>query len=126
MSSVKVAVLRYHFRLEPDTELQADLIYTVYQTFQASRKFLFINHPVSQAAVIIISLAKPAVVHDQHLNAYFFSLSGNFQKLVCVKSKISSLPVIDQDRSSGIFKFTTADILADGFMIISGKFSHTF
>ena len=126
MFPVKITVLRYHLRLKPDAEFQADLIYSFYQTFQSARQLLFIYHPVSQAAVVIVSLSKPAVIHDQHLNAYFFGLSCDLQQLLCIKSKICGFPVIDQDWSSGIFEFSSADILTNSLVIISGQFSKTF
>ena len=48
-------------------------------------------------------MAEPSVIHHQHLYPKAGRLSGDLQKLLGIKIKISSLPVIDEDRSLFIF-----------------------
>ena len=85
---------RDHLRLVPDAEFQSHFVDGIYE----SRKIqlLGIDKPVAQRGGIVVSLAKPAVVHDQHLNAQFLGAGGKGDQLVGVKVKIRRFPAVDQ------------------------------
>ena len=69
MHSVKIRVGRDHLRFKPDTKLKADLVYFIYQIFQSACDLVCVDFPVAKGTVVTVSHAKPAVIHNQHLNA---------------------------------------------------------
>ena len=93
--------------------------------FQAACDLLFVDFPVTKRTVVGITFSEPSIIHDQHLNATFFCLSGNVKKLVRIKIKICSLPVVDQDRTFLIFKFAADEMVPVKVMITSCHRSKT-
>ena len=48
VSLIKFRVRGYHFRLEPNAELHAKLIYLVNKIFKTALELLLINEPIAQ------------------------------------------------------------------------------
>ncbi len=67
--AVKFAVLAYHLRLEPDTELNADFVNLLYQLAQTHAELFLVRSPVAERPVVVAPVAEPAVVHDEHVGA---------------------------------------------------------
>ena len=119
MCPVKIRIRGDHLRLKPDTKLKSDLIDLIHQIFQTSCDLFFVYFPVTQGTVIGISFSKPAIIHDQHLNATFFRLTGNSKQFICIEIKIGRFPVVDQDRAFLIFELAADQMIPVKVMITS-------
>ena len=84
MRAVQIAVRIDHFRLNPQAELHAQTVHMVDKRLQPVRELFGINVPVAQTGVIVVALAKPAVVYYKQLNAQLGRLIGELH-LVFVK-----------------------------------------
>ena len=120
MFPVQIGIRRNHFRFKPDTELHAKLIYFIYQILQSARQLFFIYHPVTKCTVIIEAVAKPAIIHNQHLNSKLRSLLCNRNQLLGIKFKISSFPVINKNRALLVLIFSADQMIAVEIMEGSG------
>ena len=118
MCTVEITVLGNHLRLEPETEFHAHLVDFFCKLCHGTVHLLLIDKPVAQAAIVIISFSKPAIIKHQHFDAEFLRLLCDFQNFLFIKIKIRCLPVVDQDRAFGMFIRTAADMLADDLMIL--------
>ncbi len=96
--TVQLRIRRHHLRLKPDAEFHPQSPHLLRQIRKASRQLLLIDLPVPQGALVNIPVSKPAVVHDQHLNAPLLRLPGNRQQLLRIKIKIGGFPVVDENR----------------------------
>ena len=67
MCAVKVAVRDYTLGLKPESELHTHLIDLLYNIFYAAGKLLEVFHPVAKTCKIVITLAKPTVIQNEHL-----------------------------------------------------------
>ena len=121
MLPVQIAVLRYHLRLKPESELHTHLMNFLRQRCQAAPDLLLIHKPVAKSAVIVIALSEPAVIQYQHLNSKLLCLSGNFQDLVIIKIKICRFPVVDQNRTARMLPRPAAHMLAKNLMVRRGQ-----
>ena len=99
MLSVKFRIRRNHFRLHPYSKFQPQLIHLINKMFQTALDLVFIYKPVSKTCGVIISMSKPAIIHDQHLYSMFCRTLCYRKELIGIKVKICSLPVVDEDRS---------------------------
>ncbi len=122
MRPVQFAVLRNHFRLNPETEFDANVIYSPNQLAERTSQFFFIHIPVSETAVIVVPFSKPAVIHYDHINAKFRSASGQFQNGLSIETKISGFPTVKQYRSRLSAVFSSAQMLSDAAVISLGQF----
>ncbi len=122
MLTVQIAVLGNHLRLEPETELHSHIMNLPGELPEASFQLFLVHIPVAQTAVVIISLAKPSVVKNQHLNSKLRRLPGNVQDFLPVKIKISGLPVVDQNRTFLILILSSAHMLPQDPVVLLGKF----
>ena len=74
--TVKVAIRVDHFRLDPDTESQSQIIYLFAKSCHTIWQFLGIWCPITQGTCIVVPLAEPAVIHDKEFHANIFSHLG--------------------------------------------------
>ena len=91
MLAVEFAVLIYHLRLDPDTEFQPHLIDLGDQFTERAAQLFFIDLPVSQTSELTVSVAEPAIVHDEHLDPQISCLFGEFQQRLAGEVKVGSL-----------------------------------
>ena len=117
MRAVKVGVRGDHFRFKPDAHLHTEFMQFIRQMTQTQRQFIFIDIPVTQRGMVIISVSKPAVVHNQHFNAERSSSTCNFQQLLFVESEVGCFPVVDDDWAVTVTPGTTNQVTAVQFMI---------
>ena len=75
---------------------------------------------------IIVSLAKPAIIQNKHIKTDILCFFCNVVQFICVKIKISCLPVVYQNWSWLLHIFTADQVTSVCIMIISGKLSKTF
>ena len=99
MRTIKVGVRRDHFGFVPDTELETEGIHTVNQHTETARKLVFVDIPVTERAVVGISDAEPAVVHNEHFDADFLGTFREGNELVGVKAEVSCFPAVDEKRT---------------------------
>ena len=102
MRAVEVAIGVYHLGLDPDTELNALALYSVYECAKSHRKFISVLEPVAKASLIVKALAKPAVVHNEHIHTALDRLTCEVNENVLVNVKVHSLPGVKNDGT--IFK----------------------
>ena len=74
MRTVKLAVGRNHFRLVPDAEFQSHSVNAVNKPSEV--ELFLVNKPVAETVGVIISLAEPAVIHNEHFNTEFLCTLG--------------------------------------------------
>ena len=82
-------------------------------------KLFLINKPVAKACVVIISIAKPPIVHDKHLYSALFCFMRNRKKLFRIKIKICSFPVIYEYRALLVLIRTSYKVFPVKIMQIS-------
>ena len=126
MFSVQITVLRDHLRLYPQTEFQSKSMDLLCKCGKSAFNLLFIYFPVAKCTPVIVSLSKPSVIHDKHIQSDIFCLFCNVVNLICVKIKISCFPVIYQDWSWLLYIFAADQIASVCIMIDPGKLSETF
>ena len=66
---------------------------------QTAPYLLLIDIPVAQRTVIKTPLAKPSVIHDEHLYSEFRGVFRDLEEFLLIKIKIRCFPVVDQDRA---------------------------
>ena len=119
MRAEEIRVLRYHLRLKPDAEFHAQVIDLLNQLIETAFDLLLIDIPVAQAGVIVVTLSKPTVVHDDHLDTHLPGRLRDLDQLDIVKVEEGRFPGVDQHRSLHIpDKFALIHIAADEIVII--------
>ena len=113
MGPVQLAVLGYHLRLHPDTELHPQGIDSADHLPQCAAQFFLVHGPVSQAAVVIVPLSEPSVVHDHHIHAKSRRIPGQGADGLPAEVKIGSLPAVQQHRARFMGIFSPADMIPD-------------
>ena len=111
MLRIQLAVRAYHLRLEPYTELKTYLVYLVYKVLKTAFYLVLVHKPVAQGRFIIVSVTEPAVVHDEHLDSGFLSLSCYIKELVRVKVEIGRFPVINKYRTAHILPLSSDKVV---------------
>lgn len=96
MGAVQVAVGIDHLRFVPDAEFDAQGVDPLDQALQPALELLLVDSPVSQGAVVVAAVSKPAVVHHQHFDAQLLGLPGECRQLVVVKIEVGGLPAVDE------------------------------
>ena len=92
-----------HLRLEPEAELHPGGVGLACHPFEVD--LLTIDEPVPQRGVVVVPVAKPAVVEDEHLNPQRLGLLDDLVELLVVEVKEGGLPVVDDDRPVGVLVF---------------------
>ena len=126
MLSIEITVLRDHLRLYPQTKFQSKSMDFLCKCRKSTFNLLFIYFPVTKCTPVIISLSKPSIIQNKHIQSDIFCLFCNVVDFICVKIKISCLPVIYQDRSRLLCILAADQIASVCIMIDSGKFSEAF
>ena len=93
-------------------------MHAVNQLCQRSPKLLFIDLPVSQRRIVIVSFSKPAIVHHNHINSQCSGLFRQIYNRIPGKIKVSGFPAIDQNRSLHMGIFTSAYMIANAVVIL--------
>ena len=85
-----------HLRLVPYSEFQPESVYSVYKLAQAAFELVLVYEPVAQRVVVVVALAEPAVVHDEHIHAEFLCALRERDELVRIKIEERRLPAVYQ------------------------------
>ena len=99
MGAEEVGVGGDHLRLVPYAEFQPESVYSAYKLAESSLELVFIYEPVAQRVLVVVALAEPAVVHDEHIHAEFLCALRERDELVRVKIKKRRLPAVYQQRT---------------------------
>ena len=112
MCAIEIAIRIYHFGLHPQAEIHAEGIYACNQAVQAIRKLLRIDGPIAQSRVIVVSFAKPAVVHDEQFHTELGGLFCERYLSRFVHVKFGGFPRVVENRSRPRFEATRLDVAA--------------
>jgi hypothetical protein len=77
MLAIEIGVGVHHLRLNPQAKIHPQRMNLVDQRLQAVRKLLRVHIPVAQAGVVVLALAKPAVVHHKAVDAQAAAFSAS-------------------------------------------------
>lgn len=88
-----------HLRLVPYAKLKPEVIYSAYKLAKSSLELVFIYEPVAQRVLVVVALAEPAVVHDEHIHAKFLCALRERDELVRIKIEERRLPAVYQQRT---------------------------
>ena len=121
MLFIKLTALIDAFRLDPDTELQTDIIHAINQVLQSAVELMLIDEPVAERMSVIVAVREPSIVHDKHFHAALFSLHCQFKKKLPGEVEIGCLPAVDQDRADCISEISAAYVPADTVVHIVRK-----
>ena len=100
-----------HLRLVPYSEFQPESVYSVYKLAQAALELALVYEPVAQGAAVVVALAEPAVVHDEHIHAELLCTFGEGDELFRIKIKICRLPAVYQQGTLCGFPFAADEIV---------------
>ena len=126
MLPVQIAVFGNHLRLNPDTEFYAQSIDSSNQFSKCTSELLLVDRPVPETAIVIVTFAKPSVVHDYHLDSNLFGMNCKVINRLSGKIKISCLPAVYQDWPYLFFVLSAAYMFADAGMQILRQTIETF
>ena len=112
MCPVQIAVFGNHLRLDPESELQSQIMNPVDQFSHGTSQLLFIDHPVSKAGIIIISLAKPSVIQNKHFDSKFCRVFSKSQETFPGKIKVIRFPAVYKNRADLIFPSASAQVVS--------------
>lgn len=87
MGAEEVGVGGDHLRLVPYAKLKPESVYSAYKLAESAFELIFVHEPVAQRVLVVVALAEPAVVHDEHIHAEFLCALRERDELVRVKSK---------------------------------------
>ena len=85
-----------HLRLVPYAKLKPEVVYPEYKLAESAFELIFVHEPVAQRVVVVVALAEPAVVHDEHIHAEFLCALRKRDELVRIKIKERRLPAVYQ------------------------------
>ncbi len=90
-----------HLRLEPQTELHAQLAHVVDERVEAVRPHLRRDDPVAEPGSIVAPRAEPAVVEHEPLDPELGGPVGEVDELRFVVVEVHRLPDVERDRPVG-------------------------
>ena len=99
MGAEEVGVGGDHLRLIPNAELKPEIVYSAYKLAQAALELALVYEPVAQRVLVVVALAEPAVVHDEHIHAEFLCALRERDELVRIKIEERRLPAVYQQRT---------------------------
>ena len=118
MRPVKVTVFIDHLRLNPDAKFHPLIMHTGNKLCQAASQFRFIDLPVPQGRIVVISFSEPAVIHHYHINSKGSGFFCQIHDRISRKIKIGCLPTVDQYWALHMDIFAAAHMVADAVMIL--------
>src|ERR1051326_962539 len=98
VSAIQIAVGVDHLGLDPQSKIHAEVVHVIDQGREAVRKLLRVDEPIAQSGAIVVSLAEPAVVHDEKLDAELCSFIGELFLPRLVHGESRGLPRVIKDR----------------------------
>ena len=96
MGAEEVGVGGDHLRLVPYAELKPEVVYPAYKLAEPALELVLVYEPVAQRVLVVVALAEPAVVHDEHIHAKFLCAFRERDELVCIKIEERRLPAVYQ------------------------------
>lgn len=117
MRAEEFAVSRYHFGLKPDTELQTKTVDSLNELTKSALELFLVDEPIAERGARGIAVAKPTVVHNEHLDAELGRGLCYIIKLFFVKIKVGRLPVVNEDGAALFLPLAAAKVLAVELMV---------
>ena len=106
MLFIKPGVFTYHLRFDPDAELESETMNPLREAGDAARKLFQIALPVTESTELIRSSPKPAVVHDEHLDAELLTCTCDLHKLLFIEVDHRRFPVVEEYRTALILELS--------------------
>ena len=94
MRAVELAVLIYHLKLHPESEVEAQGLDLPGESGDSVRQLLQVCLPVPESLVVIVPLSEPAVVQHEELRADLLRLLRDAENLLLIEVEEGGLPVI--------------------------------
>ena len=110
MRFVEFADFGDHFRFEPETELHAESVDFLDELGEIA-EFFCVDKPVAEGGTVIVALAEPAVVENEHFDAELGSGFGDVVNFVVVEIEVGRFPVVDEDRAFDVFPGAADDMV---------------
>ena len=126
MSAIQIRIRVDHFGLDPDAEGNAGLLYLFRKGFQSVFEFLRIGLPVAQARPVVVPLAKPAVIHDQHIKTRLGGFLGKFHQFVFINVEIAGFPGVQHHRMRLLNRFLGQNTVSGEIMKRAGHLPEAF
>ena len=98
MLPVKQAFFRDHFRFEPESEFQSEVIDFPHQSAEIA-DLGRIHKPVAERSRVIVALAEPAVVQHQHLDSKLRRTLCNTEEFFRIEIEIGGFPAVHEKRT---------------------------
>ena len=121
MRAVQVGVLVDHLRLHPDAELDAERVDLLDELGERAAELLLVDRPVAERAEVVVAVAEPAVVHDEHVHAQVGGLGGKAHELVAGEVEVMGLPAVHEHGARGVAPRAAADVPADAAVQVVGE-----
>lgn len=118
MCAVQIRVYRDHLRFKPESELHAEAVNFLGE-FRKAADLTLIHLPVAKARIVVVSMAEPSVVQNQHLDSELLRLFCERVDFLPIKVKICRLPVVDQDGARLLFPGAPNHMSPDEIVIVS-------
>ena len=118
---VKLAVLRDHLRLKPETEPHADGFAGFDNGGESIRQLPFVCKPVAKRSSVVVSVSEPSVVENKNFNTQILAASDQIEKLLIIEIKICCLPVVNDNGTAFSDRFGVSQMRADQIVILLGK-----
>ena len=97
MGSIQVAIGADHLRLHPDAEIHAVFVAGINNGFQSIGEFPLVHIPVTQGGIVPVTMAEPAIVQHQHIDAQVFGVLCELTQLFLRDIEINSFPTVDDN-----------------------------
>src|SRR5438270_2848507 len=99
MFAVKITVGVDHLRLDPQAEVHAQRVYLIDEWLKAIRKFLRIDVPITQAGMVVLAFAEPAIIHDEAFDSQACGFFGKSLLSSLIHIESGCLPRVVDDRA---------------------------
>ena len=121
MSAIEFRLLAHHFGFHPDAKLQPHVVDGSDELGKRPAELGLVDRPVAEAALVVVAVGKPAVVHHQQLDAHPFGELGKLHQTVAVKVKVEGLPAVDEHRAHPVAPVPAAHMLAHAAVQVVGE-----
>lgn len=92
MFSIKITIRIDRLGLYPYAKLHPKSLNPVNQLHKSVRELILIHVPVAQPSSVGMPLSKPAVIHNEQLNAHLGCPLGKRHLVLCVNIEVGSFP----------------------------------
>ena len=122
MRPKQIGIGRNHLRFEPNAEFQPYFMHFINKRRQAVGEFFLIYKPIAQRGFIVVSMPKPTVIHNEHINPQILCRHRKIEQFFAVDIKIRRFPTVDKNRAFFVLVFPFDKVLVIKFVEGSAHF----